>query len=49
MQDLNSKYRLLLTGTPVMNKLSDFHSLVAFFSQGVLLGTKAEFKQDFQG
>ena len=48
MQELNSKYRLLLTGTPVMNKLGDFHSLVRFFSQGELLSTKAEFKRDFQ-
>ena len=48
MQNLNSKYRLLLTGTPVMNKLGDFHSLVSFFSQGELLGNKAEFIRDFQ-
>ena len=48
VNELRSHHRLLLTGTPVMNKLTDFWSLVSFFSSGELLGSRVEFKRDFE-
>ena len=45
---LRSKKRLLLTGTPIMNNLTDFYALVKFFSHDTLLGNLADFKRDFQ-
>ena len=45
---LRSKKRLLLTGTPVMNSMTDFYALVKFFSHDTLLGNLADFKRDFQ-
>ena len=42
--------RLLLTGTPIMNKLTDFYTLVSFMSQDeIFLGNMAEFKRRYQG
>ena len=38
---ISSRYRLILTGTPVMNQLDDFYSLVTFFSHGIgLIGNR---------
>lgn len=34
---INSTHRLLLTGTPVMNKLVDFYNLMDVMSQGTIL------------
>lgn len=45
---LRSKKRLLLTGTPIMNNMTDFYALVKFFSHDTLLGNLPEFKRDFQ-
>ena len=39
---LTSRRRLILTGTPVMNQLDDFYSLVTFFSHGIgLIGPRS--------
>ena len=45
---LRSKKRLLLTGTPIMNNMTDFYALVKFFSHDDLLGNLADFKRDYQ-
>ena len=44
--ELNSRYRLILSGTPIENRLLDVWSLMAFSMPG-LLGTKAYFKKQF--
>ena len=44
--DLNSQYRLALTGTPIENRLLDLWSIFAFAMPGVL-GNRASFNRDF--
>ena len=48
---LNSRRRLILTGTPIMNQLDDFYSLVEFFSfgYGLLADNMAQFRQQYKG
>ena len=43
MKALKSKFRVVLTGTPIENRLSDLWSLFDFINPG-LLGNKTEFK-----
>ncbi len=45
-RELNSTNRLVLTGTPIENRLMDMWSLMAFAMPGVL-GTRAYFKKRF--
>ena len=45
-RDLNCKNRLVLTGTPIENRLMDMWSLMAFAMPGVL-GSRAYFKKRF--
>ena len=45
-RDLNAHNRLVLTGTPIENRLMDMWSLMAFAMPGVL-GTRAYFKKRF--
>ena len=45
-RDLNATNRLVLTGTPIENRLMDMWSLMAFAMPGVL-GTRAYFKKRF--
>lgn len=45
-RDLNSKNRLVLTGTPIENRLMDMWSLMSFAMPGVL-GSRAYFKKRF--
>ena len=45
-RELNASNRLVLTGTPIENRLMDMWSLMAFAMPGVL-GTKAYFKKRF--
>jgi len=45
-RELNAANRLVLTGTPIENRLMDMWSLMAFAMPGVL-GTKAYFKKRF--
>jgi len=42
LRELSMEYRMLLTGTPVKNDLSEFHSLVDYIQPG-LLGDREEF------
>jgi superfamily II DNA or RNA helicase len=44
--DLNSQYRLALTGTPIENRLLDLWSIFSFAMPGVL-GNRASFNRDF--
>ncbi len=44
---LNAQYRLVLTGTPIENSLSDLWSQLNFLNPG-LLGSQAFFKREFQ-
>ncbi|WP_339739566.1 DEAD/DEAH box helicase [uncultured Sunxiuqinia sp.] len=43
---LKAKYRLVLTGTPIENSLSDLWSQINFLNKG-LLGNQAYFKREF--
>ncbi|TDN98419.1 DEAD/DEAH box helicase [Sunxiuqinia elliptica] len=43
---LNAKHRLVLTGTPIENSLSDLWSQINFLNKG-LLGNQAYFKREF--
>lgn len=47
VMSLKSKHRLVLTGTPIENSLSDLWSQMNFLNKG-LLGNYAFFKQNFQ-
>ena len=44
--DLNSQYRLALTGTPIENRLLDLWAIFAFAMPGVI-GNRASFNRDF--
>ncbi len=46
VQELNSKYRLILTGTPLENSTLDLWSQMTFINPG-LLGTQSFFKNEF--
>ncbi len=48
MKALKSKCRVVLTGTPIENRLSDLWSLFDFINPG-LLGNKTEFKRFIKG
>jgi len=39
--------RLLLTGTPIQNNLSELHAVVSWATSGCVLGNKKEFKMNF--
>ncbi|CBY36111.1 unnamed protein product [Oikopleura dioica] len=46
---INSSHRLLLTGTPVMNKLVDFYNLMDVMSKGTILDmNQVGFKMNYQ-
>lgn len=45
MGDLRSNYRLLLTGTPVQNRLKELWVLLDWATRGKLLGRLKEFEQ----
>ncbi len=45
-KDLNTRYRLALTGTPIENRLSEIWSIFAFVSPG-LLGPLAKFEERY--
>ena len=44
---LNVKRRVLLTGTPVQNDLTEYYSLLNFANPG-LLGTRLDFRRNFE-
>lgn len=48
---IDSKRRLILTGTPIMNQLDDFFALVEFFSfsYGLIAENMAQFRQQYKG
>jgi SNF2 family DNA or RNA helicase len=46
LHGLNTPYKMLMTGTPVKNDLSEFYSVVDYLQPG-LLGDKAEFLQRY--
>lgn len=46
VKDLNSKYKLILTGTPIENSTMDLWSQMSFINKG-LLGTQGFFKKSF--
>ena len=48
IRNLQAKYRLALTGTPIENRLSDLWSLFDFLNKG-LLGSNREFKEFIKG
>ncbi|XP_005992961.3 DNA excision repair protein ERCC-6-like [Latimeria chalumnae] len=43
-----ARYRILLTGTPVQNNLSEMWSLFDFACQGTLLGSSKTFKSEYE-
>ncbi len=47
MKELNSRFRLILSGTPLENSTMDLWSQMSFINDG-LLGTQAYFKKNFQ-
>lgn len=47
MHQLNSPFRLLLTGTPIQNDFTEFWTLVDWVTKGELLGSSAYFKKTF--
>ncbi len=47
VRELNSKFRLILSGTPLENSTMDLWSQMSFINEG-LLGTQAYFKNNFQ-
>lgn len=47
LMGLNSKRRVLLSGTPIQNDLVEYFSLIHFVNQGIL-GTAAEFRKKFE-
>ena len=48
VKSLHGKHRIVLTGTPLENKLSDLWSIVDFLNPGYL-GSVAEFKERYTG
>jgi SNF2 family DNA or RNA helicase len=44
---LDCESRLLITGTPIQNNLSEFHAVASFVCPGIL-GTLADFRRDFE-
>jgi SNF2 family DNA or RNA helicase len=48
LQGLKSKSKFILTGTPIMNKLSEMWSLFDWIFDGELLGSKSEFKSTYE-
>jgi DNA repair and recombination RAD54-like protein len=44
---INVRRRVLLTGTPVQNDLSEYYSLLSFANPGIL-GTRLEFRKNFE-
>ena len=47
MHRLPCHSRLILSGTPIQNNLTEFFALLNWCTKGRLLGTKAEFKKQF--
>lgn len=47
LNDLDCEARLLITGTPVQNNLSEFHTVANFVCPGIL-GGLADFRRDFE-
>jgi DNA excision repair protein ERCC-6-like len=47
MHFLNSNHRLLLSGTPIQNNLTEFWAIVNWVTKGKRFGTLPSFKQDF--
>jgi DNA excision repair protein ERCC-6-like len=48
IREIGSRYRIVLSGTPIQNNLSELWSLFDFVCQGRLLGTYPTFKQEFE-
>ncbi|KAJ1101518.1 hypothetical protein NDU88_006585 [Pleurodeles waltl] len=46
--NIPSKYRILLTGTPVQNNLREMWALFDFACKGTLLGTSKTFKMEYE-
>ena len=44
---LDSRQRLILSGTPIQNNMMELHALISWVSNGKLLGSKSSFKHDF--
>lgn len=44
---LDCESRLLITGTPIQNNLSEFHSVASFVCPGIL-GSLADFRRDYE-
>ncbi len=47
LNDLNVSRRVILSGTPIQNDLSEYFSLISFANPG-LLGTRLEFRKRFE-
>ena len=47
LNDLDCEARLLITGTPVQNNLSEFHTVANFVCPGIL-GSLVDFRRDFE-
>lgn len=47
LNQINCKRRVLLTGTPIQNELSEFFALIDFVNPGIL-GTYSMFKREFE-
>ena len=47
MQELSSRHRLIMTGTPIQNNLNEFWAIANWATKGKRFGTLSAFKQDF--
>lgn len=47
VHQINSKHRLILTGTPIQNSLLEFWALVDWVTKGRVLGSKSSFVHQF--
>ncbi|CEP24004.1 unnamed protein product [Cyberlindnera jadinii] len=47
LDSLNCKRRVILSGTPIQNDLSEYFALLSFANPG-LLGTRADFRKNFE-